>query len=447
MKRLRTLVSTIAVAALGLLPACSWSRFDDLESNSPVATLGRPKAAANGWGASLATASKDGHAMLFVGGAASVAPGTVYDLGTAEAPDLQAIDVNCDVETDCRLSPAPAALGTAHSPGQDIDFCFVLGIGKVGTASGISVRCSSGLEYTLAVPPEIDGALVVPELAGPPNPLTPHSIVFGTDSQTAPALVAGASEAKLAWYYASLSGTPMPIPAPTTVPDGYGARVAALAVSGVEIFAVAAPAAGEVWLYRSQVGASVETVGCLSGSAEFGRAMASGPIAAGGGDSLLVADASNVYVYDGAALAQLAPTTAATCADAATSTPPLATLGCSETRGVTGCADSDFGAALSVGDLDGDGDGEAVVGAPRMRAGGKNHAGALFVFDMEPAHLGDVADVKYLSSAGTDDLLGSALATPVLTERSIIAASAPGGIKVGLFYCSDLLLSPSSRCP
>ncbi len=89
-----------------------------------------------------------------------------------------------------------------------------------------------------------------------------------------------------------------------------------------------------------------------------------------------------MHVIDGAALFQLPQTASSECS--LSSLPPAALisrLSCGSTSSVTGCEKSEFGAALAVGDLDGDGDGEVIVGAPKMTVRGEENAGALLVYE------------------------------------------------------------------
>jgi hypothetical protein len=156
-----------------------------------------------------------------------------------------------------------------------------------------------------------------------------------------------------------------------------------------------------------------------------------------------VSDDYNVSVISGAALGALPEAPAPACSLAALPAGALlASFGCGTTTEVADCEGSLFGASLAVGDLDGDGDGDIVVGAPRLRVRDVERAGAVLVYTVGGGDGGSpfaLGEVKYISSAESDDLMGSAVAAPRVGTRSIIAAGAPGGGKTALFYCSSLV--------
>jgi hypothetical protein len=153
-----------------------------------------------------------------------------------------------------------------------------------------------------------------------------------------------------------------------------------------------------------------------------------------------------VYVFDAATLATLPPAVGTECSLGALPAGSLVTsFTCGSTKNISGCADSEFGAALGVGDLDGDGDGEVVVGAPSMTVRHTSRAGAVIIYDVEPSknakeHLYDFKDIAFLSSADQDDQLGRSIALPDLGDRQVLAAGAPGGGKAAIFYCPSFLL-------
>jgi len=128
------------------------------------------------------------------------------------------------------------------------------------------------------------------------------------------------------------------------------------------------------------------------------------------------------------------------------------TVVCTDRRGVA-CAGSGFGAALAMGDLDGDGSDELLVGAPMATVGESAGAGAVFVFRLD----GDafvLVDVLTDSDPEEGAGLGKALATvgtnlDAATLRDEVVAGAPGIGAVFLFLCSALANdtpAAGSRC-
>jgi hypothetical protein len=434
-------------AAIGMLTAalsCSWSRFDDVAENAPIVLLDRSSEIETGFGSSLATITLDDEVHLFVGGPPGGKGGAVYGLGTTDQPRSSDIDSgHCAERNDpCYLGGTIAglAIGTGPRSSEELELCFVAGIGTKGSADGgLLTRCTDSVEYILPVPDSLQSALdrALEDERG-------NVVELASDRDREPAVIAGWPAQQAAWFYPPRSDEPAELIPPGSDPDeSYGATVAVARVDEARILAVGAPEQGHVWLFRSdpeEEAATLTPFGCLGGPPDFGRALAVGPVNDADGDELIVADATNVSVFDARALERLAGDSVGDCSLASLPEGALLTsFGCASVAALGGCGDTDFGAALAVGDLDGDGDGEVVVGAPRMEVRGERRAGAILLFDVEGDDPHELWEAKYLSSAEVDDQLGHSIATPRIEGRHVIAAGGPGNGKVALFYCNSRL--------
>jgi len=438
---------------------CSWSRFDDVTESTPIVLLNRPRKV-NGFGSSLASARAGDDAVLLVGGSPLSSGGAVYRLGSGDSPGVEAIDTgHCSgSDAPCYLSPSPAALARAKGPSSTPeDLCFVDGAGPAGEKGelGVAVRCTDAVEYALPVPSKVEDLI---RFARDNN--QPTAFRFGADRGPDPGLLASADEETYVWYYPSLSRsfTELSNPAdgksrwakkPANFEGDYPWRTLAVARVGgdARLLAVGSPGENEVRLFVAPDGSEPSYVGCLGGTERFGRALAAGPVDRGDdADELVISDSNLVYVFDGKKLASLPPAVGSDCTLGSLPEGTLVTsFTCGSTKNISGCPTSDFGFSLAVGDLDGDGDGEVVVGAPSMTVRHKDRAGAVLIYDVETgsssdrANLYDLKDIAFLSSAETDDQLGLSLALPNLGDRQLLVAGAPGGGKAALFYCPSFL--------
>jgi len=428
---------------------CSWSRFDDLTDNSPVVLLEKPSSMNDGFGVSLATATNAGQTELLVGGTTNVSGAALYDIGNQDSPGTTASDLGYCSSGDpaCFLSSLMAGFANASAPDQVRPLCFAVGSGAV-LKQGLVVRCRDAHEYTLDMPPAARDLLAISIAQN-----LPHDHPLASDRSDDPLLLASLPELRLAWFYPAKSRefSELRLPALAQADDpSFGQSLAVLAVEGGHVLALGVPGKSEVFLWKTAGGAKSSYIGCLGGSDGMGRALAAGKVDADGNDDLVVSDDLNVHAIDGAALFKLPETASSECSFAAL--PPavvLGSFGCGSTGSMSGCETSEFGAAVAVGDLDGDGDGEVIVGAPRMTVHGEENAGALLVYDAEASTGPAFVDAKFISSAESGDQLGRSIVTPHIDKRDIIAAGAPGNRKTALFYCSALLApgAAGSRCP
>jgi len=429
--------------------ACSWSRFDDVTKNAPVVLLEKPDSMNGGFGVSLSTVTNDGQTELLVGGTVSVSGAALYDLGQEDAPGTKATDTGyCTGDSGpCSLSSLTAGFANASGPDRARPLCFAVGSGALTNKQGLVVRCQDFTEYTLGMPQAAQDLLAASIVQN-----KPRDFPMATDRTDDPVLLASLPEKHLAWFYPvkSTAFSELLVPSGVDVADpSFGRALAVLAVAGGRVLALGVPGKSEVLLWKSDGSANSSYIGCLAGAPGLGRALASGNVAGDVSDDLVVSDDTHVQVIDGSVLFGLPQTDSGECGLSA-KIPQAVFDGfdCGSSKNVAECEKSEFGATLAVGDLDGDGAGEVIVGAPKMPVNGKENAGALLVYELNPSGAA-LVDTRVMSSAEAGDELGRSIVTPHVGKRDIIAAGAPGHGKAALFYCSALLPSGAagSRCP
>ncbi|HLV23081.1 MAG TPA: hypothetical protein VKZ49_19465 [Polyangiaceae bacterium] len=413
--------------------ACSWWRFDEIETDTPVVLLDAPARLSGGFGSVLAATTLGPRTQLLVGGGGPSAGAAVFDLSSRKAPTTDAVGTDyCDPEAPCWLSARPVGLPLGHSGAESPALCFAVGLGRASNdATGVVVRCEQRFSYALAVPPEVDTDVVQPALAGAAPPVS----VMAADGAERPALLVALPEREQAWFYAPDSLEPVPLAAPAPEPS-FGRAAAVLSDGSTRVFALAAPDAGRVHLFRG-VDGGAEPLGCIAGPPGFGRALAAGPATGDGADDLAVATLDAVHVFDGAELFGLPAATDAECRIDAAAAPIV--LGCRPGGNVGSCERANFGAAVALGDLDGDGDGEALVGAPQIEARGNAGAGAVFVFDLEGDAVDQPTDVEFVASDESSTFLGTSLLAARVENSAVVVAGMPGAGAAAVFYCSRLL--------
>ncbi|HSC87606.1 MAG TPA: FG-GAP repeat protein [Polyangiaceae bacterium] len=439
-------LTLLSLGGLSLLTACAWDRFDQLRANPPVESLDKQTDRARGFGQAVATTRLGETVMAIVSGGAGSDPASAYTLGSRENPQLDPYD-----DDHCLPSPAgkicavieqPAALAQGRAGGESRDLCFVSGFGKAGQDFGLWTRCIDFFEDVYPVPTDLEDDFVTPLLAGQRLP----ELRLATDRTDEPVMLAGSGKLRRAWVYAPLLDTPIDVTPNGTAAAGFGHTVAVLRTDTSTLLAVGSSEANSVWLFSFD-GTTVEPLGCSSGPDGFGEVLAAGDTNGDGAPDLAVTASDGVHVLDGAALAALAPSAEPACAEGAFA--ELVRLTCATNDDTPSCGGSNFGHALTVADLDGDGTGEIVVGAPNMTVRDVESAGAALVFDASGKHL----DTRIVSDATAGANFGSSLAAASQGEegangaRDILVVGAPGAQRTNLVYCATVTSTDISvRC-
>lgn len=189
---------------------------------------------------------------------------------------------------------------------------------------------------------------------------------------------------------------------------------------------------------------------CLEGMDTFGEAATFGDLDGDAVPDLIVgygissASPQRIHVWSGASL-----TAAIACGDA--QPPETTAIACTDVEeAATPCVDDagapiGFGSALTVGDVNGDGANDLIVGAPNATTLGPA-SGAVFVLANTPGggilpDRGDLEHHSILTHSGQSggDHLGTRVVVIRGDGRDEIVASAPEAKEVVIFLCSDVI--------
>lgn len=378
-----------------------------------------------GFGAVFAAGGKPGTATVWASDS-KARNGRHCDLALDDASAV------ADCEEYCTGASCPTSVARAASlldPNDESSHCFTLGIDR----GSVRLDCE-GEEKLLPLPDSIASDADTSDWA------------FAADIGVSPLLAVAAPDARRVWFYAGTLEGPVEIDVMgQQSPAGFGADVALIRF-GTDRFhsrliAVGAPDAGQVWLTRSGF-PSIDApfrVGCLGERPDFGRRLGSGDVDGDGLTDLLVVDSEFVTAFSGAALATVSADQA-TPACSLASLPDsaiLASVSCASGGLTSGCKDADFGASLAVADLDGDADGEIIVGAPGMMVSGKQ-SGAVLVYDAEADDPHAFAEAVVETSLSDGARFGASLGVVQAKNVDAVMVGAPGRGAIFLAPCFSI---------
>jgi hypothetical protein len=449
--------SLVALSLLGLASAaCSWSRFGDVTENAPVVLLERPGNMTTGFGVTLTSGVRDDdRSLLVIGGEPGTSPAALFDLGSGDTANLEALDSHfCNNALGkCFLGSSVAYVPrTAQPPPEDdrddprpeAKSCLALGLGLSNIdGAGVFFECEDKAAFSRKVPEDYEMGVAF-ALKTDQN----ETVALASDGRESPAVVVGAPSALKtgrAWYYPASSSEPVELTPAGTTANGFGSKVAIIATGDDSwFFAVSAPNSGQLHLFRA-TGDEPHYLGCLGGTPGFGRTLTTGHLRAGTKDAgelpeLVVADYDKVSVFEVAPLAALPDATGISCSLAALPAETLRnSFGCGSTKDTSDCSTSDFGVALAVGDVDGDGDGEVLVGAPQLAVRGEHGVGAVLVYDVDTPGDSTLSDTRFITGGKNGDSIGGSVAAASIGQRDVIVGGGPRSGTVALFYCSSLV--------
>ena len=381
--------------------------------------------------------------MLLIGNGPDLSPELTWLSVDTQAPEASTVIEHCLGRLGCGYP----MLNAVHVPNNAMEGeCFAVGLRAIGDGISarregvVSIRCSSASEVQY---PMVDFAGSIENLA----------VSFAADASDQPLLVVGSEALSTAWLYAPGSSEPAPLaPVEGSAPASFGASVAVIRLGqdtfSSRLIAIGAPDAGQVWLYRSEFPypGQPKRVGCLGTRKEFGRVLVAGDVDGDGIEELLVADSEYVTAFSGGALAVLSEQLGEECSLAGLpESAVVASVSCASGGKTSGCSRSSFGAAIAVADLDGDADGEIIVGAPGMALVGVGQTGAVLIFDAEGEQSHQLSEQRFDLELPLGAGFGQAI--QVIRGRDIdyLAVGAPGAGAVGLLTCFDL--TPQSLRP
>lgn len=326
--------------------------------------------------------------------------------------------------------------GAAYWGGEidgDADDCFTLGVSASDSGQDINLWCRNGGEQVRAAP-STESMLPVPQL------------VFGSDTGTRPGFLASWVGERRFWYFPGNGDEPSEhVAEAASASKSWGESIAVLPLGtdqySSRIVAIGARDEGEVWIYRSEFPypGELKRVACLGPLRGLGRKLIAGDLDGDLVGDLLVVDDTHVTAFSGKVLAVLGPQAETSCdIEALPAGAIIASVSCASGDLTSGCEDADFGASVVIADLDGDDDGEIVVGAPGMNVLEDASVGAVLIYDAEGDDPNALTEQLVLTDLEPDARFGAGIGVAKGRNSDHLLVGAPGFGRLGIAPCFEM---------
>lgn len=469
----RRFLHALSTATLLGATGCNFTEFDKYEEEAPIRVYDAPEnyPRAGGYG-SVVTSFQTGEAprSVVVASGGRDSPVVFERMWTGRGLD-DASFIRCKRKEDCKdglgvggalISFPSWALGTPQeesgcifSPGQPkaYVFCdsntnanqsFELDVGDIGANGKVVQFSGAGLPPRHPLGVALFGAYAVSIRSGEPS----DGRIFAQPDFQPPGAPSDDDVVPPAEELRLMDPETGELFADDAAAGDLGYALSlAQDENGDLLIAVSQPSRKRV-IVASYANRALVTRACLESPDDsvegFGKSLVVGDVNNDGQPEVIVgtdavASAERVWLYQGAGLPAEDPS-ATRCASWRNS--PVEITCIEGIQDVT-CGDSAFGAALALGDVDGDGIKDLLVGAPNAKVGSAVQAGAVWLFPggEDSARSGGL-DLERATNLFANNKarahLGAALATLRTKQRDEPVAGAPGEARLYTFMCSAL---------
>ncbi len=385
-------------------------------------------------GAMVVAGGETSDTMVLAGtrrqGSAGTGRGYIFTLNSDD-PSGSVERLSCKSEHCNSVSSGAAYWG--GDVGDVADDCFTLGVSKTEAGQDINLWCRNAGEQVRTAPPT-------------QSPLPVPQLVFGSDTGTRPGFLASWVGERRFWYFPGNGDEPSEhIAESASASKSWGESIAVLPLGfdqySSRIVAIGARDEGEVWIYRSEFPepAELKRVGCLGSFEGFGRKLIAGDLDGDAVGDLLVLDDTHVTAFSGKVLAVLGPQSEPSCdLEALPAEAIIASVSCASGELTSGCKDADFGASVVIADLDGDEDGEIVVGAPGMDVLDDASIGAVLIYDVEGDDPNALTEQLVVTDLEPDARFGAGIGVAKGRHSDHLLVGAPGFGRLGIAPCFNM---------